>query len=218
MNLFLSYIIKKQFILILVFCSLIVTGCNQKNEAKKKKAVGLSSSEYQHNEIPNISLDKTLLKYDKNTSMYLLDNTPFSGYMVSYYQDGILKEKIGLHNGKKQNEATYWYPDGTLKRISNYHEGRLHGTKKMWSNEFGYTLIAHFNFDNGKAHGEQKQWYNTGELYKKLNLNMGKEEGIQQAFRKNGDLYANYEAKNGRIFGLKKAALCYGLEDEIIKK
>jgi antitoxin component YwqK of YwqJK toxin-antitoxin module len=69
----------------------------------------------------------------------------------------------------------------------------------------------------GKAHGEQKQWYPTGELYKKLNMNMGKEEGIQQAFRKNGDLYANYEAKEGRIFGLKKAALCYGLEDENIK-
>ena len=46
---------------------------------------------------------------------------------------------------------------------------------------------------------------------------MGKEEGIQQAFRKNGDLYANYEAKNGRIFGLKKASLCFGLENQKIK-
>ena len=46
---------------------------------------------------------------------------------------------------------------------------------------------------------------------------MGKEEGIQQAFRKNGDLFANYEAKEGRIFGLKKAALCFGLEDENIQ-
>ena len=46
---------------------------------------------------------------------------------------------------------------------------------------------------------------------------MGKEEGIQQAFRKNGDLFANYEAREGRIFGLKKAALCFGLEDEKIQ-
>lgn len=46
---------------------------------------------------------------------------------------------------------------------------------------------------------------------------MGMEEGIQQTFRKNGALYANYEAKEGRIFGLKKAALCYGLEDQSIQ-
>lgn len=46
---------------------------------------------------------------------------------------------------------------------------------------------------------------------------MGREEGLQQAFRRNGYLYANYEARNGRIFGLKKAALCYGLEDENIQ-
>ena len=46
---------------------------------------------------------------------------------------------------------------------------------------------------------------------------MGQEEGLQQAFRKNGDLYANYEAKEGRIFGLKKAALCFGLQNEEIK-
>ena len=47
---------------------------------------------------------------------------------------------------------------------------------------------------------------------------MGKEKGIQRAYRKNGALYANYEAKNGRIFGLKKASLCFGLEDQQIKK
>ena len=68
----------------------------------------------------------------------------------------------------------------------------------------------------GKAHGTQTQWYATGELYKKLNLNMGKEDGMQQAFRKNGVLYANYEAKSGRGFGLRKSALCYGLEEEKI--
>jgi antitoxin component YwqK of YwqJK toxin-antitoxin module len=67
------------------------------------------------------------------------------------------------------------------------------------------------------AHGEQKQWHQTGEIYKKIHLNMGREEGIQQAYRKNGALYANNEAKNGRIFGLRKATLCDGLEDENVK-
>ena len=79
-----------------------------------------------------------------------------------------------------------------------------------------HVLISQLHYQFGKAHGKQTQWYTTGELYKVINLNMGREEGVQQAFRKNGALYANYEAREGRIFGLKKAALCYGLEDEKI--
>jgi len=93
----------------------------------------------------------------------------------------------------------------------------LHGDKKVWSQDSAHILLTHYTFQNGSAHGEQKKWYPTGELFKVLHLNMGKEEGIQQAFRKNGALFANYEAREGRIFGLKKAALCYGLEDEQVK-
>ena len=80
-----------------------------------------------------------------------------------------------------------------------------------------HILISHLNFRLGKAHGVQKKWYTTGEIFKVLHFNMGIEEGIQQAFRKNGDLFANYEAREGRIFGLKRAALCFGLEDEEVK-
>lgn len=198
-----------------VFLDFLTISCNQENKIKdvitENKTINTST-------IPSFSVNKELIKYDNKTSTFSTNEEPFSGYLVSFYSDGTPKEKIGIFNGKKQNEATFWYPDGKLKLISNYNKGKLQGEKKMWSNEQGYTLIAQLNYKNGKAHGEQKQWYKTGELYKKLNLNMGKEEGIQQAFRKNGELYANYEAKNGRIFGLKKAALCYSLEDENIKK
>ena len=44
----------------------------------------------------------------------------------------------------------------------------------------------------------------------------GQEEGLQRAWRQNGKLYVNYEAKHGRIFGLKRASLCYELNDENI--
>ncbi|MEM6738004.1 MAG: membrane-binding protein, partial [Bacteroidota bacterium] len=167
--------------------------------------------------IPDITVDKSLVKYNKETSLWSLNDEPYSGYMISLHQDSTLKEKTGISNGKKQNQSMKWYPDGHLKQVANYQEGKLHGEKKLWSPDTSHILLAHLNYQVGKAHGEQRQWYPTGELYKKLNLNMGREDGIQQAFRRNGEIYANYEAKEGRIFGLKKAALCYGLEDENIK-
>lgn len=167
--------------------------------------------------IPNKAVDKSLLVYHHETSVWTWNDQGYSGYLVSFYPDSTLKEKTGILKGKKQNQAVQWYPDGHLKQVAHYHQGKLHGVKKRWSDDANHVLIAQLNYHLGRAHGEQKQWYSTGELYKKLNLEMGKEEGLQQAFRRNGELYANYEAKNGRIFGLRKASLCYGLEDENIK-
>lgn len=169
-------------------------------------------------DIPKTIVSKSALQYDPQTSMWTLDEAPFSGFAVSYYPDSSLMEKFGILDGVKQNKFTQWHPDGQLKNITHYHQGKLHGTKKVWSAGPEHILIAQYKFYQGKAHGEQKKWYPTGELFKKMNMNQGKEEGIQQAYRKNGVLYANYEAREGRIFGLKKAALCFGLEDENLQK
>lgn len=167
--------------------------------------------------LPNNSVDFADLDFDNKRSIWTLDGELFSGYASRFFEDSIVKEKIGFLEGKKENQATLWYPDGHFRQVANYHNGKLDGVKKVWSQDSDHVLISQLNYHQGKPHGEQKKWYPTGELYKKLNLNMGREEGLQQAFRKNGDLYANYEAKEGRIFGLKKAALCFGLEDEKIK-
>ena len=168
-------------------------------------------------EIPIKSVKKSVLVYNNKTSIWTLNEIPYSGFAVSYYPDNTLKEKIGILNGKKEHKFTQWYPDGHLKNVSNYHNGKLHGEKKIWTSDSTHVLIAHYNYNKGWPHGEQKKWYPSGELFKRINLNMGKEEGMQQAFRKNGALYANYEARDGRIFGLKKAKLCYSLKDENIQ-
>ncbi len=188
-------------------------------EEEKKEILEIKSEQVivEALEVPNRLIPDTLASYDRHNSLWTINKEPFSGYVVSKYPDGSMKEKVGVLNGKKQNRTTKWFANGELKMLANYHKGQLHGKKKRWSIENDHILVALLNYHLGKVHGEQKLWYTSGEIYKKLKMNMGKEEGIQQAFRKNGKLYANYEAKEGRIFGLKKASLCYGIEDEIIQ-
>lgn len=201
----------KHVILCIFLLSLSLIGCI------KPKAPQInhdSSSPDITIEIPDTIVDKSILSYNNEKSLWTLNEEPYSGYAVSYYQDSTLRERIGILSGRKETLTNLWYPNGNLKQIANYHKGKLHGEKKVWSSDS--VLLSHLNYQSGKPHGEQKTWYPTGELHKKLNLNRGKEEGIQQAYRKNGALYANYEAKEGRIFGLKKASLCFGLEDENI--
>lgn len=196
----------------LLFLSVLLIGCHR--QTKKPPQSKHTAAVF---EVPETIVSNAKVLYNHKTSLWTLNNQPFSGFVVGYYPDGGMKEKYGIVHGKKQNEAMQWYPDGHLKIVANYHKGKLHGEKKIWSADSEHVLIAQFNYDTGKAHGEQKKWYSSGQLFKRLHLNRGKEEGLQQAFRKNGVLYANYEAKEGRIFGLKKAALCYGLEDESVR-
>ncbi|MEM1123354.1 MAG: hypothetical protein AAGJ18_23135, partial [Bacteroidota bacterium] len=197
-----------------LFSTILIGSCTENTANKKSFDPNLDRITLT---IPDKTVNKTLMTYKNKISLWTLNDQPYSGYMVSYYPNGTLKEKTGVLNGRRQNLSSQWYADGHLKQIANYNKGKLHGEKKMWTSDANHVLVAQLNFAKGRAHGAQTQWYVTGELYKKLNLNMGKEEGLQQAFRENGELYANYEARNGRIFGLKKAALCYGLEDENLK-
>lgn len=200
----------------LLFVFLVVISlfsCNHKNSKITTETI----LEDTFRKIPDTLVHKSALFYDTKTSLWSLNKKSFSGYAVSFYSDNSLKEKIGILNGKKHNLTIEWYADGHYKHLTNYQNGKAHGDKKTWSPDSLHILVAHFKYVFGKPHGEQKKWYATGELFKKMNLNMGKEEGIQQAYRPNGALYTNYEAKEGRIFGLKKTALCYSLEDENIK-
>lgn len=192
----------------------LIVSCGQ---ASKKDDKSLKQETFTRLEVPSSTIDKSRLVYDNKISIWTLDGEKFSGYALTYFPDGTIKQKMGILEGRKQNETIDWYPDGQVKHIAHYHKGKLHGEKKTWSADSRHLLISHLNYNSGKLHGVQKKWYSTGELFKVLNMNMGKEEGIQKAFRENGDLFANYEAKDGRNYGLKRAFLCVGLEDEVVQ-
>ncbi len=202
----------KPFFWSLLSVSILLIGCP---EQQKKSITSNAIDTYL--KVPDTVVEKSVLHYNHKTSLWTLNDMPYSGFAVRYYPDNSLKEKFGILDGKKQNTFIQWYPDGHFKNVAAYDKGKLHGPKKIWSADSVHVLIAHYNYDTGKPHGEQRKWYPSGELFKKMNLNRGKEEGIQQAFRKNGALYANYEAREGRIFGLKKAKLCYSLKDEDVQ-
>jgi len=204
----------KKVIFILIGC-INFSNCSRDNKndfnitSRKSEVISLKV----HDTVVNINS----LVYHRESSVWKINNKIYSGYVVTKYENDSLKRKLGILNGKKNNEDITWFQNGKIRSKANYYKGKLHGKKQMWSQDSLYTLIAEYNYHLGRVHGKQTKWYSTGELFQIRNLQMGKEEGMQQAFRKNGDLYANYEAKNGRVFGLKKASLCFGLEDQKIK-
>lgn len=139
---------------------------------------------------------------------------PFNGYSVRNYENGIVGERIGFVNGKREGVAKKWSVNGVLRVESYYKQNRLVGTYRSWWQNG--VLAGEYNYSEGYLNGSYKEWYPDGTLSKFRNLVKDKEEGLQQAWLKNGKLYVNYEAKNGRIFGMKRFNSCYKLENEIL--
>ncbi|MCK0131408.1 toxin-antitoxin system YwqK family antitoxin [Flavobacteriaceae bacterium F08102] len=143
------------------------------------------------------------------------ENQPFTGVVTEYYDNGQLAKETSYFQGKKEGSFRKWFDTGIKSYEATYLEGRLNGVAKSWWKNGKIRSEAQYEY--GIANGIQRQWYQSGNLFKEMHMVDGHEEGLQKAWRENGKLYNNYEAKNGRIFGLKRANLCYELQNEIVQ-
>lgn len=197
--------------IVIMMLSLSFIGCNKTVEEKKL------TDTYQEKTIRDFQVEKQQLTLNQQEGKWYYNDQPYSGFAVKFYSNGQLAEKVGFQGGKREGKAVFYYDNGLVSKIANFRANKLHGVVNNWSPNPSSIKIVESNYVNGVRHGVQKKWYPNGQLFKEMNINMGVEEGMQKAWRANGKLYINYEAKNGRIFGLKKANLCYALEDEEVQ-
>jgi antitoxin component YwqK of YwqJK toxin-antitoxin module len=181
-----------------------------------KKTIEVSEQQIVYKEITALEVPKNAIELSPEKGMWYYQGIPFNGYAVTYYANEKIAERIGYFNGKKEGVAKKWFKNGVPQKISHYRENRLHGVETIWWSTGA--LAAKFTYNHGFKDGTQQRWYTNGQLSRKTNYTKGKEEGIQQAWLENGKIYVNYEAKNGRSFGLRKAKLCFALENEIVQR
>jgi len=155
------------------------------------------------------------LELHANEGMYFYKDLPFTGLAQTHDAAGVLVEETTFEAGKREGYRQKWYGNGQLSYRAHYVQGRLDGTTHTWW--IDGQMRSESSFTEGVSHGTQRQWYKSGALFKEINLVGGKEEGMQKAWRENGKLYNNYQARNGRIYGLKRANLCYELDDEEVQ-
>ncbi|MFK7781751.1 toxin-antitoxin system YwqK family antitoxin [Psychroserpens sp.] len=169
----------------------------------------------------NISVNKTIsvhkseLELKPSLGLMYHTNKPFNGTSIRFYEETIKVESIQYSEGKRHGHYKKWFPDGSLSFEANYVDGLQEGKAKTWWKNGN--LRSESNYKNGIVNGIQRQWYKSGVKFKEMTIVNGQEQGMQKAWRQNGKIYNNYEAKNGRIFGLKRANLCYQLEDENVQ-
>ena len=201
-----------KFILILLLT--FTVACDE--QEKKENTTDIVANFSQNEKVKSLLVKEDSLLLKPNLGLVFYQNKPYTGTSVAFYfESGNKAKSIDYVNGKKHGFYRKWFKDGLLSFESQYVAGKKDGLTHTWWKNGNLRSVS--SFEKGVPHGTQKQWYISGAKFKVIQLVQGKEEGLQRSWRENGKLYNNYEAKNGRIFGLKRAALCYGLEDETLQ-
>ncbi len=202
----------------LLLLSALTIACGQQNNRVNINNTNPISSSIGYKANPGKEVAAHSLKLNPSKGLvYLLNqkNQPFTGTSISHYPNGEKAATIEYIKGKKHGKYYKWFTDGTKSFEANYINGKQDGKTETWWKNGNKRSTS--NYENGVPNGIQQQWYKSGAKFKKMNLINGREEGLQQSWRENGKLYNNYEARNGRIFGLKRAALCYELDQEVVQ-
>ena len=164
-------------------------------------------------------LEKSTSDLTLNNGVLFYKDAPFSGNLISYYTEDILKSDIQYLRGKKEGYEKEWYTTRDLAQERYYANGIKIGIHKSWWQNGNNKFVYHFN-NIGEYHGNVKEWYDTGNLYRDFNYISGREEGSQKLWYQNNKIKANYEVVNGERFGLIGLKKCFTVTkgiDEIKK-
>ena len=140
----------------------------------------------------NIELENGILKYNSEI---------FSGTVVSYHSNFILKSRVKYSEGRKEGFEHYWFENGELAMERHYSNGIKTGVHRGWWTKNHLKFEYHFN-TSGSYHGEVKEWYNSGQKFREFHYDNGQEIGSQRLWKLNGSIKANYTVYNGDRFGL----------------
>jgi hypothetical protein len=98
--------------------------------------------------------------------VWYLDNQPYTGRYIDYYNNGRLQNEGTLLNGKIDGQLNVYYKTGVLKSSNHYKEGRRHG---IWKDYYqNGALLRIYEFADGKGKGPGKRYFINGQLMQEL--------------------------------------------------
>ena len=127
---------------------------------------------------PNKDAIETAVDYDdledRNGVKYLPnEETPFSGFAKSVYENGQVEVLEQFKGGKRDGLAIGWWENG----------------QKWWE----------VNYKDGKQDGLRTSWYENGQKRRESNLKDGKSDGLWTEWYSNGQKAVEGSYKDGKL-------------------
>ena len=126
-----------------------------------------------------------------------LGTEPFTGFMIEYYKDGILKSRSQVQEGLLHGVSDGYHPNGQLQ-VREHFEGNVsHGLRTKWF-ESGIKM-SEATVVEGQLDGTFQRWDETGALVEQIELRKGKAHGFSRAFYPSGYLKAQARMQDGEV-------------------
>jgi len=91
-----------------------------------------------------------------------LNDIPYSGIYIDYYNSGKIQNKGTLLNGKLNGELTVFFKNGNKKLVSNYKDGILNG---VWSEYYPNSALMNSRiYADGKIIKHGTQYFVNGQI------------------------------------------------------
>ena len=149
-------------------------------------------------------------KLNLENGILFYNDMPFTGDLVTYYGNNILKSDIEYADGRKHGLEKHWYESSTRAIARYYKKGLKSGLHQGWWENGKLKFEYYFN-NNGEYNGSVKEWDESGLLIMYFNYKDGKEIGNQRLWKSDGSLKANYEVIEGERYGLIGLKKCYAV-------
>jgi antitoxin component YwqK of YwqJK toxin-antitoxin module len=110
--------------------------------------------------------------------------TPFTGIVVEYHDNGQLKQKVNLKDGRGDGLYESFHKNGQLESIGNLKDGKQYGLAE-WYLENGQ-LVSKRNYKDGEKDGLSETYYPNGLVQEKGTYKDGILEGKYELYYENG--------------------------------
>ena len=138
----------------------------------------------------------------------LYKGTPYTGDLVTYYNNKSLKSDIEYVKGQKHGAERQWFENSSRAVLRYYNKGLKSGLHQGWWENGNFRFEYFFN-DVGEYNGTVKEWDKSGIQIMEFNYQNGQEIGKQRLWNADGSIKANYQVKDGERYGLVGLKKCY---------
>ncbi len=189
-----------------IFLGLLFTGCSGIENKKLRPDA---------NAVPSIYLTQNSEFKEENGVMFY-KKALYSGYVITFFENGDTNAVSGYLNGKKENTARSYYPNKQLKELRVYHQNKKVGEHVGWYSNG--TPRFKYNFGSDVYDGTVEDWFENSKRAALFNYKNGYEIGLQQAWYTDGKFRLNYEVVGDRKFGLTGVKNCESVLDTTLNK
>ena len=177
-----------------LFVALLMVGCGSPNVDDPETLDKIIAEAIDADKLQGRGKEGEELIYAPN------NQTPFTGWAKSMYDNEQIKYLIQFKDGKKDGLLTEWFENGQKRIETNYKDGNLDGLETWWY-ENGQK-DAEFNYKDGKLDGLVTKWYENGQKELEHNYKDGKFDGLATNWYENGQKHQESNYKDGKLDGL----------------